>query len=191
MLFAFAEPETVKEAVDIHFWTVTIWAILGTALIGAGGVALTAITVYQKIVTAIRDAKTVLQKDIKQNTDAQNEILPAVTAKVDSATKDLEAERDKTKKIAVIQAERMVEVLGAKLEQKADVAAQKVAVVAKEGQDALRKSIHGDDGTCLTARMTKLEEQHKNLAVGQEEMKRSIDELTQALKGSNGKIAPY
>lgn len=160
MLFAFEE--TVKQVVDANYWTITLPTIIGGVIVGIGGVILTAITVFAKVVAAIRDLKSVLQKDIKDNTDAQNAILPAVTAKADSATKEAVEAKDEAKKAANIAASKAVEVLGQKLENRADLAADKVAVVTKQSHDEIAgavgqiaNAIRGTDGTCLTAKVKK------------------------------------
>ncbi len=92
-----AAKEAVKSAIDVQFWTVTIWVILGAMVTGAGGVALIAIAVYQKIAIAIRGVQSALQRDIKENTEAQATILPAVVEKVqkvDSAVKEATDAKD-------------------------------------------------------------------------------------------------
>jgi hypothetical protein len=188
MLFAFSDPEVVKdvakEVVDLHFWTVTIWAILGTMIVGAGGTVLTAIAVYQKIATAIQTAKTALQKDIKENTDAQKQILPAVAEKVDSATKKAEIATN-----TAISATSAAVVIAKQVADKAESAASKVADVAAVSQKAtvaavndLAKTIKGDDGTCIHGRLEKLEEGHAILAQGQAEIVRTVSRLADVIE---------
>lgn len=152
MLLAFADEltkEAVKSDIDIHFWTVTIWVIIGAVITGVGGVSILAITMYGKIVTAIRELKT-----------ATNAVLPAVKEKVDSATKGITDAAQHVKEETKIAADR--------------IAINKVLSDERviNSVNQLKKTIQGDDGTCVTGRLKKLEDSHQ-------EMRKIVDHLAE------------
>lgn len=92
------------------------------------------------------------QKIVEDKVDVGNvmtgNVIPAVTEKVDSVTHEAKAASDATKDAAKIAA-----VESAKNQ-------EKIVSSVKE----LAQTIKGDDGTCVTARLKKLEEGHGVLA---------------------------
>ncbi len=176
MLFAFDEisKKTVDSAIDFNFWVVTFPALLGALIIGMGGVVLTAITVYGKIATKIRE----LKDDLRLNTAATLAVMPAVAEKVDSAAKESAA--------AIVETKRDTRETAAKLAFHTEETAAKVI----ESVDSLKTQIKGEDGTCVTARLKKLEEQHADLArevkSSHTDMKQAIDTLTHEVRVMTG-----
>ncbi len=169
MLFAFTDvvtKEVVKEVVnadiDIHFWTVTLWVILGAMVTGAGGVAMLAITMYGKIIAKIQ------------------EVFPAVAAKVekvDSAVKEVNAAKveaiaakDESKDYIKTTANELGTVIGKQVGKQIGTDAKAVAavladatvkqnIVTNEKLERIANAVHGagekdgDGGICLTAKV--------------------------------------
>ncbi len=168
MLFADVSPD---------FWTVTLPAMLGAAIVAIGGVVLTAVKTASIVLKAIRDLKA----EVKTNTDITKDVIPQVAKKVESATREAQNAAAETKK-------------------ETQTTAAKLALHNEENtakiMDALGDvgtKIKGEDGTCLTARMAKLEDGHKTLADGQEairtEVAHGLGEVREAIKSLAQKFA--
>lgn len=120
--------------------------------------------------------------DVKNEvTDGNNltkAVIPAVSEKVDSVTRQAVAEATETKK------ENQDTVKKAVIEQARSN--EKIIETVK----TLATTIKGDDGTCVTGRLKKLEDQHAELSremrQGQSEMKQSIVDLTKEVRVMTG-----
>lgn len=131
---------------EIDFWNVTLVNLVAAI----GGICTTVLLIVNRVMDWLD--KRELKKDIKENTDAQKEIYPAVAEKVDSVTRQAVAEATETKK------ENQDTVKKAVIEQAKSN--EKIIETVK----TLATTIKGEDGTCVTGRLLKLEDQHKSFA---------------------------
>ncbi len=154
--------EAVKNAIDVQFWTVNLPLTIGAFITGMGGVVLTALAVYSRIIAEIR------------------KVFPAVAEKaekVDSAVKEAVAAKSEaitaageSKDYAKTTAKELGTVIGKQVGADAKAAAAVLAdvtvkqnVVTNEKLERIAKAVHGpgetdgEGGICLTAKVAKLE----------------------------------
>ncbi len=106
-----------------------------------------------------------LQKGIDDGNKLTEAVIPQVSEKVDSVTRKAVADAVEVKKETQAVAQNAI--------MQQAVTAEKVIQTVKQ----LTTAVKGEDGTCLTARIKNLEDQHSELARGQSEMKSSLEAL--------------
>lgn len=128
-----------------------------------------------------------VRADVKENTEICRDVVP----KVDSATRQIEDATKQAEKITETAAAKVGTLIGKVLGDKADRAAEKVAVAASQQNAAIAnrveqiaKVVKGDDGTCLTGRV---EEHSKKI----DDLNKRIDDIeadVQLIKGDTKQI---
>ncbi len=106
-----------------------------------------------------------LQKGIDDGNKLTENVIPQVSEKVDSVTRKAVADAVEVKKETQNVAQNAI------IQQA--LTAEKVIATVKQ----LTTAVKGEDGTCLTARIKSLEDQHGELTRGQAEMRASIEAL--------------
>lgn len=108
-------------------------------------------------------------------------VVPQVSEKFDSATRDV--------KTTAAEAKKETQTTAAKLALHNEENTAKII----DALGDVGTKIKGEDGTCLTARMAKLEDGHKTLADGQEairiEVAHGLGEVREAIKSLAQKFA--
>lgn len=167
------------------FLTITLPTIIVTGIGGVGMIFLAAIAMAKKVVRAFGELKT----ELHTNTVATLAVLPAVAEKVDSGTREQEQLKEDAKKTVVNAAVQAVAVIGEQLRGQAKEAAVVVAGVAKEAHQELtaqvekvEHAIKGPDGTCITGRLSKLEERMGSVETTMTEFRAETGEMKEMLK---------
>lgn len=155
------------------FWTITLPTIVVAGIGAIGMILLAAIAMAKKVVNAFGDLKT-----------ATLSVMPAVAEKVDSGTREQEQLKEDAKKTVVNAAVQAVAVIGEQLRGQAKEAAVVVAGVAKEAHQELtaqvekvEHAIKGPDRTCITGRLSKLEERMGSVETTIAEFRRETSEM--------------
>lgn len=122
----------------------------------------------------------VLERKLDKNTEITQHVMPEVNRKVDSATLEAKVASQEAK-LEATAAKQEAKDATVRVAIKQELSNEKVISTVKE----LTTSIKGTDGTCLTARLVKLEEAvielregHTEIQTGQKEMR---DDLKRVL----------